>query len=163
MLNKCSAVRSWLYSLLVVFLASVLFRFDCKWVRPGIDGMIPTSADSRGIKNFQIKPGESCRFALARLSSPLAFLPGILVTSECLDQQPDLALCTFSRVPHAATLGCSVLLLPRSAALVGSTGCTSKPGTAHCPQCCLARMERDGTGQLLPSWHRSVPLSYSSS
>lgn len=54
MLNKCSAIRSWLYSLLAAFIATVLFRFDYEWVPPGTDGLVSASADSRGSKDFQI-------------------------------------------------------------------------------------------------------------
>lgn len=54
MLNKCSASRSWLYSLSAAFIATVLFRFDCEWVPPGTDGLVSGSADSRGIKDFQV-------------------------------------------------------------------------------------------------------------
>lgn len=128
-------------SLSAAFIATVLFRFDCEWVPPGTDGLVSGSADSRGIKDFQVSPGESLCFISACLNSLLVFLPGILVMSDCLDQQPDLALSTFSCGPRAVTFGCSLLLLRINTALVGSTGSTSKPGTAHCLQYCLAGRE----------------------
>lgn len=87
-------------------------------------------------------------FTSACSNSLLVSLPGILVT-ECLDQQLGLALSTFSHGPHTVTSGCFLLLSPISIALVGSTGSTSKPGMAHCPQYCSAGKGRNEVGQLV--------------
>lgn len=77
--------------------------------------------NSRGIKDFQVSPGENLLFALTCLNSLLVFLPGILATSEWSDQQPDLALSTSSGGPCAVTFGCS-LLLPWAEPWWGHTG-----------------------------------------
>lgn len=95
--------------------------------------------------DFQVSPGENLLFALTCFNSLLVFLPGILATSKWLDQQPDLALSSSSGGPCAVTFGCSLLLLPLSTALVGSSRGRAEPGPAHCPQCCWAgRQGRDG-------------------
>lgn len=78
-------------------------------------------SNSRGIEEFQVSPGKNLLFALTCWNSLLVFLPGILATSEWLDQQPDLSPSSSSGGPCAVTLGCS-LLLPLSTALVGSGG-----------------------------------------
>lgn len=69
-------------------------------------------SNSGGVEEFQVSPGESILFALICWNSMRVFLPGILATSEWLDQQPDLAPSSSSGGPCAVTLGCSLLCCP---------------------------------------------------
>jgi len=159
-LNKCSATRSWLYPLLAAFIATVHFRFPCKWVPPGIDSLVSTSADSRRIKDFQIEPGESLRF----LNSLLIFLPGFLswasaqISSQISPSAPSPVAPTLS---HRVVLRCRC---PQAQPWSGQLG--ARPSPVRLIALRTAPLEgkgRDGAGQLFASLHRSVALIYQSS
>lgn len=88
------------------------------------------------------------------------FFPGILATSEWLDQQPDLALSPSSGGPCAVTLGCSLLLLPPGHSPGGVRREQSPAWESSLPPVLPCWKAGKGWSRTaVPSWHHSIPLS----